>query len=108
MFPDFSEQPGALFVVATLLPLLSFLILLLAFGLRSLLRTAREGTLGASIYQALGGDTPRKWPAFVATGAIALACVCSVAGFVLYYQDQAHHEASHAGHGHHSEADADK
>src|SRR5437867_471727 len=100
MFPDFSEQPGALFVVATLLPLLSFLILLLAFGLRLFLRTAQEGTLGATIYQRLGGDTPRKWPAYVATGAIALACVCSVAGFILYLNDPA--LAADHGHGGHS------
>src|SRR5262245_1412192 len=109
MFPSFTEQPGALFVVATLLPLLSFVILLLSSGLRAFLRNAKEGTFGAALYERLGGDTPRKWPAFVATGAIALACVCSVAGLILYLNDPARAaDHGHAGHSHSHDADKDE
>src|SRR5947209_843333 len=85
---DFDNQPGQLFVVATLLPAASFLFLLICFAIRSALRSSKEGTAGAAIYQALGGDVPPKWHAWVATAAIGLACVCSVTGFVWYLQDQ--------------------
>src|SRR5262245_11367192 len=85
---DFANQPGQLFVVATLLPAASFLFLLICFAIRSALRSSKEGTAGAAIYQALGGDVPPRWHAYVATLAIGLACVCSVAGFVQYLHDQ--------------------
>src|SRR5215813_627421 len=84
---DFASKPGLLFVVATLLPLASFVVLLLTFALRSAVRSAPEGSLGERIYQALGGDTPQRWPAWVATGAIGLAFVCSLAGFVWYLSE---------------------
>src|SRR5437763_14064881 len=84
---DIANNPGRLFVVATLLPLASFLFLLLCFGIRSALRSSKEGTAGASFYQLLGGDTPAKWPAWLATAAIGLACVCCVIGFVGYLRD---------------------
>src|SRR6476620_2147227 len=81
---DFANHPGQLFVVATLLPLASFLFLLVCFAIRSALRSAKEGTSGATIYQALGGDVPPKWPAWVATAAIGLACAFCVIGAVRY------------------------
>src|SRR5436190_15997591 len=81
---DFANHPGQLFVVATLLPLASFLFLLVCFAIRSALRSSKEGTAGAAIYQALGGDVPPKWPAWVATAAIGLACVLCVIGAVRY------------------------
>src|SRR5262245_55179909 len=87
---DFANNPGQLFVIATLLPLASFLFLLICFGIRSALRSSKEGTAGASIYQLLGGDTPAKWPAWLATAAIAGACVCCVIGSVQFFQDQHH------------------
>src|SRR5687767_10272696 len=87
---DFVKEPGQLFVVATLLPLASFLIVLLYFGLRCALRSSKEGTAGASLYQALGGETPPRWPAWLATAAIGLACVCCVVGFVTFLQDDHH------------------
>src|SRR5215813_1509401 len=87
---DFNSKPGLLFVVATLLPLASFLFVILYFALRTALRSSKEGTGGASLYQALGGDTPAKWPAYLATLAIGLACVCSVIGSVGFLRDEHH------------------
>src|SRR5262245_26466262 len=89
MLDFFKEQPGLLFVAATLLPLLSFLLILLASGLWCLARPYRDTPLGGQLYQLLGGDRPGKLPAHVALGAIALACVLSVTGFVWFHQDQA-------------------
>ena len=41
MFPPFDNHPGLLFVVATLLPVVSVLILLVVGGVRNFLRHAR-------------------------------------------------------------------
>jgi NADH-quinone oxidoreductase subunit L len=94
MLQQFIQQPGQLYVVATLLPLASFLLLLLAGGLRAAVRPYRE-TSGAcrGIFQLLGGDVPRKTGAYVATVAIGLACVLCAIGFVMHARDGAtrHH-----------------
>jgi NADH-quinone oxidoreductase subunit L len=84
MLPDLTTQPGLLYVAATLLPLLSFTILLLCGAVRWL-----PGQTA--------GRTPARWPAYVATAAIALSCVLSVTGFVLYASEHAHHGATSAG-----------
>jgi NADH-quinone oxidoreductase subunit L len=83
---DFGEHPGLFFVWATLLPLASFVLLLVASAFRAYFRP----------YQEAGGDvvTPPRWPAFVATGAIAGAFVLCVIGSVIFFQD---HGADHAG-----------
>jgi NADH-quinone oxidoreductase subunit L len=99
------EHPGLLYVAATLLPLASFLVLLLAGGLRAGLRMSREGTAGAALFQALGGDNPR-WPAYVATGAIGAAFLCSLVGFVLFLQAHAGHGAHAAGPAHAAKEEA--
>src|SRR5262245_21764472 len=104
MFGPFEQQPGLLYVVATLLPLAAFALLLLAGMVRMAVRARRDDSpLCASIYDALGGDTPRKWPAFVATGAIGLAFVCSLIGFIAFQQTEHerhefHHEIEHHQH----------
>src|SRR5262249_49524609 len=41
----------------------------------------------------LGGDTPQRAGAYVATGAIGLAFVLCLVGFVLFIQDAGHHES---------------
>ncbi|HZT80167.1 MAG TPA: proton-conducting transporter membrane subunit, partial [Gemmataceae bacterium] len=82
----FQNHPGLWFVVATLLPLASFVIVLLWLGTRLIGRRYRETAAGKAVYEALGGDTPVRGPAYVATAAIALSCVCSVAGFVQFLQ----------------------
>jgi NADH-quinone oxidoreductase subunit L len=82
------EHPGLLYVAATLLPIVSFLILLLIGGVRNLCRVRQEG-----LYQALGGDTPGRLAAYVATAAIFLAFCCSLEGFRRYHAEA--HELEH-------------
>src|SRR5947209_19088641 len=95
------EHPGLLYVAATLLPLAAFLLLLLAGGLRAALRPARDqGGLGASLYRLLGGDTPTRAGAYVATAAIAAAFVLSLTGFILHARDTADHGQHAAAHAH--------
>jgi NADH-quinone oxidoreductase subunit L len=92
--PEFlAHHPGFLFVIATLLPMASFVLILLAFAVRSGLRKSPEGSPGETIYQLFGGAKPGRVPAYVATGAIGLAFVFSLVGFVLYVTGHAEHEA---------------
>src|SRR5262245_59568975 len=86
------HHPGLLFVIATLLPLASFVVLLIIGAKRTYFRRSPEGSFGHRIYQLLGGDTPGRGAAYVATCAIGLAFVCSFLGFVIYLGDHAHHE----------------
>ena len=90
MAVDFGAHPGLWYVVATLLPLASFVLLLLAGALRAAVRPVRDTGLGGSLFQMLGGDTPIRAGAYVATGAIAGAFLCSLVGCVLFLQDHAH------------------
>src|SRR5947207_1174411 len=82
-----TEHPGMLYVVATLLPLASFTLLLLVGAVRRYLRSQRQLGFAARAYAALGGDTPGRGAAYVATGAMGLAFVLSVIGFVLFVND---------------------
>ncbi len=94
----FLESPGLLYVVATLLPLASFLLLFLAGGVRAAARRYREaGGLGARLYELFGGDTPGKTGAYIATAAIGLAFVLCVVGYVSYSRDESviHHAEEH-------------
>ena len=45
--------------------------------IKNLARTYKESGWGSSLYWFLGGDRPGKTGAYVATGAIAVACVLS-------------------------------
>ncbi|HEY1379770.1 MAG TPA: NADH-quinone oxidoreductase subunit L [Gemmataceae bacterium] len=103
--PNFAENPGLLYVVATLLPLASFVLLLLAGGLKNFGRAHRDTDWGASLYRACGGDTPGKGGAYLATAAIGLACVLSVVGLFKFLGG--HHVVpapSHPAHHGHGEA----
>src|SRR4051794_32594577 len=80
----FNDVPGYLFVVATLLPLASFLVLLIASGVWALAR--RYGWEG--VEKGLGSADAAKAAAYVAIGAIALAFVCSLSGFLQYQSDR--------------------
>jgi len=84
--PEFLQnRPGLLFVVATLLPVLSFLVLLLAFAVKTFFRKKQQSDdhePGATI-----GDAPSRLPVYIATGAIALAFVFSFTGFVRYLNE---------------------
>jgi NADH-quinone oxidoreductase subunit L len=97
-FFDFSHYPGHLYVVATLLPLASFVLLLLAGGLRAYLRRFRDqGGIGKAVYRLLGGDAPGRGTAYLATAAIGLAFFCTLIGFLLFSADQ---QEAHNAHGH--------
>ena len=82
--PNFNETPGLLFVVATLLPLASFLVLFLLSGLWALAR--RYGW--EKTQEALGSEAAGKGAAYVAMGAIFLAFLCSLTGAVLFFDEQ--------------------
>src|SRR5947209_1380387 len=83
--PEFLEQqPGLLFVVATLLPLASFVLLLLGGAIRCYVRKSPEESAGATIYQLLGGDRPTRMGAYVATGAIFLSFVLCLIGSIIF------------------------
>jgi NADH-quinone oxidoreductase subunit L len=97
-FFDFATRPGHLYVVATLLPLASFVVLLLAGAVRWLLRSYRQSNWAAGLYHALGGDNPQRGPAYIATAAIAGAFILSLIGFVRFAQDQDIF-GEHGGHG---------
>src|SRR5262249_4017080 len=87
--PDFlRERPGLLFVAATLLPLVSFLVLLLEAAIWAALRPHRDTRIGGALYDFFGGDHRGRAPAYVATGAIALAFVLCLIGAMEFI----HHE----------------
>jgi NADH-quinone oxidoreductase subunit L len=107
---DFHNHPGLYFVWATLLPLASFVFLLIASGVRAFLRPVIEQRTGEPV-------TPPRWPAYVATGAIAGAFLFSLIGAIVFFSEQgaghaaapAEHAAEHgeehaAEHGHGDEA----
>src|SRR4051812_39351387 len=92
--PDIHEHPGYLFVAATLLPLASFLLVLLARGVWAALRPYRETPAGYVLYNLFGGETPGRGPAYIALAAIAGAFILSLTGFILFTADQARFESA--------------
>ncbi|MFO0878834.1 MAG: NADH-quinone oxidoreductase subunit L [Gemmataceae bacterium] len=91
--PDFHARPGLLFVLATVLPLASFTLILLASFAWCVARRYRA-TLGERLYQLFGGDTPGRIPAYVALAAMVLSFGCVAYGSYLYHLD--HTEYRHA------------
>jgi NADH-quinone oxidoreductase subunit L len=89
------EHPGILYVVATLLPLASFVLLLLAGGVRALARAYRTTPLGGSVFRLMGGDKPGRLGSFIATAAIAAAFVLCLIGFIQFQQDPANNHEAH-------------
>ena len=53
------DHPGLLYVAATLLPLLSFVLLLLVHGFRAGLRPVRDCALGGRTHAAPSGRNPK-------------------------------------------------
>src|SRR6202795_3153160 len=81
----YADHPGWLYVTATLLPLLSFVLILLASGAWALLRRYRdEHAAVEKLYELFGGDKGGRTAAYVATAAIGLAFVCSLAGLIRF------------------------
>src|SRR5579871_919197 len=93
------QNLGQLYVWATLLPLASFLLLLLAGATRAAARPLRQTAAGAAVYNLLGGDRPVRTGAYVATGAMSMAFVLSLIGFILF-QGRETHGAGHRATGH--------
>ena len=88
MFDWIQTNPGRLYVVGTLLPLAGFALLLVAGGIRALCKPFRQqGGLTSQLYWALGGDTPAKGGAYLATALMGTAAVIGVAGLVLFLND---------------------
>jgi len=79
-----------LYVTATLLPLLSFLLLLLRGGLVHFLRPHKDAGLGQTLWNLLDGEHQGKGSAYIATVAIGGACVLGAIGFVLHATDHSH------------------
>src|SRR5262245_22784921 len=98
--PDWFRRPGFLYVAATLLPLLAFVILLLQGGLRNALRPYRDNTFCRPIYEALGGDRESAGSAYISTVAIGGAFVLCLIAFILFARDHG------AAHGHDAGPDA--
>ncbi len=89
MLSVFGEHPGLYFVAATLLPLASFVILLIAGGLRNFLRPYKHSEPCGSIFNLLGGEATGRGPAYVGLGAIVIAFFLSFSGFCLYLGEYA-------------------
>lgn len=82
------HAPGRLYAIGTLLPLAAFALMLCAGGARALCRPFRaEPGLAGKLFRALGGDTPRRGGALLATLCMALAAACGIAGLVLFLND---------------------
>src|SRR5947209_19861156 len=102
--PDFANNPGLFYVVATLLPLASFVVLLIGGGLKNFGRAHRDTGWGESLYWLFGGDRPGKGAAYLATAAIGAACVLCVVGLFRFLGSHpvvpapSHAEQHHAGH----------
>jgi len=97
---DFGQQPGLLYVAATLIPLASFVALLVMGGAKNLGRRYQDTGWGQSTYWLLGGDEPGRAGAYLATGAIGLSCVLAIIGLVKFLGEHpvhAHHD-EHAAH----------
>src|SRR5579872_1904141 len=88
MLPNFQEKPGLYFVAATLLPLLSFVLILLAKFVWGVLRPYRDNPAVTPAYNLFGGDVGGPVAAYVALAAIAGSFVLSAIGFVLFTRDQ--------------------
>src|SRR5579885_1599070 len=88
----FGEHPGWYFVAATLVPLLSFVLILSASALWCAVRPFRDTPAGAALFNFFGGEERGRTPAYVATGAIALAFVLSLVGFLRFTIQQSEFE----------------
>jgi NADH-quinone oxidoreductase subunit L len=95
MFSELQEHPGLWFVAATLTPLASFVLLLLAGGLRWTLRSVRGSDEDQPLYQFLTSAKMHRIAAYVATGAMGLAFLLSLVGAINFTAHPGH-EPEHA------------
>jgi NADH-quinone oxidoreductase subunit L len=94
MFQEFGEHPGLWFVVATFMPAASFVMLLLAGGVHWMLRSSQKMTTGESSEQTR--VERGRIAAYVATGAMALAFLCSLTGAIQFFGQSGHGGGEHA------------
>jgi NADH-quinone oxidoreductase subunit L len=92
LLTEFGERPGLFFVAATLVPLLSFVLILLASAAWCAVRPFRDTPAGAALFNFFGGEERGRTPAYLATGAIALAFVFSLIGFIRFTANQSEFE----------------
>src|SRR5262245_27293022 len=86
--PNFTDTPGYWFVLATILPLASFVVLLLASGVSAMARRYDY----EKVEKFLGSEDAGEAAANIALGAIGLAFLCSFIGFVQYWGERTHFE----------------
>jgi NADH-quinone oxidoreductase subunit L len=94
------NEPGLLYVAATLVPLAAFVINLFLGFLRFLGRRYRDQGWGDSLYWLMGGDKPGRGGALLSTGAIGASCLISVYALGLFLTEfpvSVHEHAAHAG-----------
>jgi NADH-quinone oxidoreductase subunit L len=89
---NFTEHPGLYFVAATLLPLASFVLILLSKFVWGVLRPYRDNPAVAPAYNLFGGDVGGPISAYVALAAIAGSFVLSAVGFAQFTRDQGRYE----------------
>jgi NADH-quinone oxidoreductase subunit L len=94
----FGEHPGWYFVAATLVPLVSFVLILLASAAWCAARPFRNTPGGAALFNLFGGEERGRTPAYLATGAIALAFLLSLIGFIRFTVQQSAFETEIAQH----------
>lgn len=83
--------PGRVYLVATMLPLVAFVLLLLGGGLRSLCRPYRETNLSARFwYFMLGGHQPIRLGAYLTLLCMVASTVLAFIGMVNFTHDAAH------------------
>jgi NADH-quinone oxidoreductase subunit L len=93
MISWFLETPGRIYVLATLLPLATFVLLIVGGAIRALVRPYRNTHQSAQfIFFLFGGDRPLKVGANLATVTIGLAAILSFIGLRQYLADFEMHE----------------
>lgn len=95
----FFNNPGRVYVLATLLPLAAFSLLILGGLVRTLARPHRRNSQTASFfYYLFGGDRPLRAGAYLATITIGLAAVLALAGLANYLHEFENHTEDFASH----------
>ena len=85
---DFAEHPGRAYLVATLLPLVPVLLLLVSATIRNMARTrSRTDSVASRVYWLLGGDQPLKTGGYLSLAFLLASCALSVWGLLRYFEE---------------------